>query len=131
MLRSLLVIMILIPGIVAGLFSRFAALQLYLWFALFRPQEWLWIDVSQLRLSLLIGLLLVIPSVLTGVLPDVTHPLSAGAAMFLLTALGAQLNAYRPDIGWEWLAYILPGAHVSDRPPELPAARPQFVGPSS
>ncbi len=119
--------MILIPGIVAGLFSRFAALQLYLWFALFRPQEWLWIDVSQLRLSLLIGLLLVIPSVLTGVLPDVTHPLSAGAAMFLLTALGAQLNAYRPDIGWEWLDYITRVVLVSTLALKLISTRQKFV----
>src|SRR5258708_40152448 len=117
MLRSLLVIMILIPGIVAGLFSRFAALQLYLWFALFRPQEWLWIDVSQPRLSLLIGLLLVIPSVLTGGLPDVTHPLSAGAAMFLLTALGPPLNADRPDIGWQWPDYHTRGGPGSLRSP--------------
>src|SRR5437867_11535795 len=106
MLRTILVTLILIPGVIAGLFSRFIGLQLYLWFALFRPQEWLWIDVSDLRLSFVVGLLLVILCVITGVLPDVTHPLSIGAVLFLVTALGAQFNAYRPDIGWEWIDHI-------------------------
>jgi hypothetical protein len=47
MLRSLFVLAIHVPGLVAALHSRFASLLLYLWFALFRRHERLWIDVAR------------------------------------------------------------------------------------
>lgn len=106
MLRMLLVLSILVPGLVLALFSRQAGLLLYLWFALFRPQEFLWFDISQWRLSIVIGALLVVPSVLTGVLPDLKHPLSLGAVAFLGCALLAQTNAVDPAIGWYWLDFM-------------------------
>jgi probable O-glycosylation ligase (exosortase A-associated) len=127
MLRSILVILILIPGMIAGLRDRFAALQLYIWFALFRPQEWLWVDVTAFRLSLMVGLILVIPCLLTGVLPELTHPLSIGAVLFLFTALGAQVSAYRPDIGWTWIDYIARLILVSTLAVRLISTRQRFV----
>jgi putative inorganic carbon (hco3(-)) transporter len=105
-LRSLFVIVLMTYGISAALFNRFPALLLYVWFALFRPQEWLWVDISSLRLSLVLGLLLVVPSLATGILPNLTHPLSIGAVGFLLTGLVAQTQATRPDIGWVWMDYL-------------------------
>jgi probable O-glycosylation ligase (exosortase A-associated) len=105
-LRSLFVIVLMTLGISAALFNRFPALLLYVWFALFRPQEWLWVDITSLRLSLVLGLLLVVPSLATGILPNLTHPLSFGAVAFLLTGLVAQTQATRPDIGWVWIDYL-------------------------
>ena len=93
-------------GLIAALSSRFGALLAYLWFALFRPQEWMWLDISSLRLSLVLGLLLVIPSVATGILPNLTHPLSLGSIAFLLTGLVAQSNAVRTDVGWYWIDFL-------------------------
>jgi len=90
-------------GLVGAAFNRFAALLLYLWFALFRPQEWVWFDLSSLRLSLVLGIVLVVPSLLSGILPNVTHALSVGALLFLGCGFMAQVNAIRPDIGWAWL----------------------------
>ena len=106
-LRSLLIIAIMVPGVFIALFSRFFALQLYLWFALFRPQEWLWVDISQLRLSLVLGLILLVPALATGVLPNFTHPLSIGALLFLLSSLLAQVGAIDPVTGWFWLDYLV------------------------
>lgn len=106
MLRSLFVLAILALGIAAGIRDRFAALLLYAWFALFRPQEWLWVDISRFRLSLLLGLFLVVPSFLSGVLPNVTHPLCAGGIAFLGAALLAQGQAVAPEIGWFWIDYL-------------------------
>lgn len=104
MLRILFILMILIPGLVAALASRYWALLLYIWNALFRPQDFLWISTSRdLRLSLILGLLLVVPSLLTGVLPNVTHPLSLGAIAFLGSGLLAQTNAIDPVVGWNWV----------------------------
>src|SRR5829696_224945 len=100
MLRTLVVFAIIIPWMGAAVFNRYAALLLYLWFATFRPQEWVWFDVAFLHLSLVLGILLVVPSLLTGKFPNITHPLMFGSALFLLAALFAQTNASRPALGW-------------------------------
>lgn len=106
MLRTLLVLSILIPGIWFAVGNRFIALLLYLWFALFRPQEWIYVDLSSLRLSLVLGLILVVPSLMTGVLPYLSHPVSIGGIVFLFSALLAQFNAYSPATGWYWLDFF-------------------------
>jgi putative inorganic carbon (hco3(-)) transporter len=104
--RTILVFAILIPGLVAALMNRFAALLLYLWFALFRPQEWMWFDVTRWRLSLMLGILLVGPSIVMGVFPNLTHPLSLGGLLFLICALLGQMNAFNPAVGWMWLDFF-------------------------
>ena len=106
MLRSFLVFGILATGIGVALFNRFAALSLYVWFALFRPQEFLWFDISEWHLSLWIGALLVIPALLTGVFPNFTHVLSIGSMLFLFSGLLAQSNAFDSMLAWAWLDYL-------------------------
>jgi probable O-glycosylation ligase (exosortase A-associated) len=122
MLRTLFVLIILIPGLAAALASRFAALLVYLWFSLFRPQDWLWIDITSLRLSFLLSLLVVIPRgwlfsdsthslsmkqrLAREAWPNLTHPLTIGMALFYGTALVAQVGAVDPAVGWLWLDYL-------------------------
>jgi probable O-glycosylation ligase (exosortase A-associated) len=104
-LRSLLILGIIVPGIIAGLRDRFPALLLYVWFALFRPQEWLWIDVTALRLSLVLALILIGPALTTGIWPNLTHPLSIGTIAFLMMGMLAQFGAMDPETGWAWLDF--------------------------
>jgi probable O-glycosylation ligase (exosortase A-associated) len=104
--RTIFVFAILIPGVAAALMNRFAGLLLYLWFALFRPQEWMWFDVTRWRLSLILGILLVGPSIVMGVFPNLTHPLSLGGLLFLVCALLGQINAFNPAVGWMWLDFF-------------------------
>jgi putative inorganic carbon (HCO3(-)) transporter len=104
--RTIFVFAILIPGVAAALMNRFAGLLLYLWFALFRPQEWMWFDVTSWRLSLMLGILLVFPSIVTGILPNLTHPLSLGGLLFLVCALLGQIHAFNSAIGWAWLDFF-------------------------
>lgn len=106
MLRLLFVGALFAIGLGAVFRSRFGALLFYLWFATFRPVEWVWVDLSPFRLSLVVGLLLVVPSLVSGVWPNMTHPLSAGALLMLALSLPPQLWAVRPDIGWEWIDYF-------------------------
>jgi probable O-glycosylation ligase (exosortase A-associated) len=106
MLRSLFILAILVPGFFAALRSRYAALLMYIWFALFRPQDWLWIDITGLRLSMVLGIVLLVPSVATGLLPNIGHPLSIGMVLFLCSSIVSQLTAIRPDIGWPWVDYL-------------------------
>jgi putative inorganic carbon (HCO3(-)) transporter len=107
MLRSLFILAILIPGFVAALRSRYVALLMYLWFALFRPQDWLWIDITGLRLSMVLGIVLLVPAIITGMLPNITHPLSIGMALFLTSSVISQIGAVRPEIGWQWIDFLL------------------------
>jgi probable O-glycosylation ligase (exosortase A-associated) len=113
MLRTAFVALILIPGLAAALFNRFSALLLYVWFAMFRPQEWLWIDVSDLRLSFVIGALLVVPCLATGIFPVVFSSFGLGSSLLLALASVAQLGAVRPDLGWEWLGYLARTVFIS------------------
>ena len=94
------------PGLAASVTNRFAALLMYLWFALFRPQDWLWIDINRFRLSMVIGALLLGPSLLTGILPNVSHPLSAGAILFFVCTLVSQMGAVAPAVGWLWIDFL-------------------------
>src|SRR5207302_340258 len=89
MLRTVFILSILVPGFVAALRNRYAALLMYLWFALFRPQDWLWIDITSLRLSMVLGVMLLVPSIATGLLPNMSHPLTVGMALFLTSSLAS------------------------------------------
>ena len=106
MLRSLVILAVLVPGFYASLRSRYAALLMYLWFALFRPQDWLWIDITSLRISLVLGMVLLVPSLMSGIGPNITHPLSIGMVTFLLTSLVSQWTAVQPALGWQWIDFI-------------------------
>jgi len=122
MLRTALVLLILVPGLVAAVSSRYAALLLYVWFSFFRPQEWVWIDITSLRLSLVLSLLVVIPRgwllsdrvhvrslrerLASEAWPNLSHPLTIGMALFYVACLAAQPGAVDPALGWRWLDYF-------------------------
>ncbi len=107
MLRTLFVLSILVPGFLLALRSRYIALLMYLWFALFRPQDWMWIDVTSLRLSLLLGIILLVPAIFSGRFPNVSHPLSIGMILFVWSASITQTVAVRPDVGWVWIDFLV------------------------
>jgi putative inorganic carbon (HCO3(-)) transporter len=100
-------IAIFVPGFYAAVRSRYAALLMYLWFALFRPQEWIWVDITSLRLSLVLGLVLLGPALLAGQFPNITHPLSIGMILFFCSEVLSQLTAVRVDVGWQWIDFTL------------------------
>ena len=107
MIRALLLVALVVPWLFAALTNRFAALLLYFWFAFFRPEEWLfWIDFSSLRLSLIFGIILVVPALLTETFPNISHPLSVGTLLFLGMTLIAQTQAVDPALGWVWIDYL-------------------------
>jgi probable O-glycosylation ligase (exosortase A-associated) len=105
MLRTLLVLAIFIPAFYRALKDRFDGLLLYLWFAFFRPQDWMWVDISSLRLSMVLGLVLTVPALFTGIWPNLSHPLSIGSVLFLLAATVAHSNAVNPAVSLEWLGF--------------------------
>src|SRR4029077_8207318 len=90
-MRAALVVLVVAVGLIGSIRSRYVALLLYVWFALFRPQEWAYGAVTSLRLSVVIWFALVAPALFSGVLPNITHPLSLGTIAFVLCTLLAQL----------------------------------------
>ncbi len=61
--------------------------------------------ISALRPSLVLGVILLVPALATGTIPNATHPISLSAIAFLFAALVAQTNVIVPSIGWQWLDY--------------------------
>jgi putative inorganic carbon (HCO3(-)) transporter len=107
MLRSLLVLAVLVPGFFAALADGYVGLLMYLWFALFRPQDWLWIDITSLRVSMVLGIVMLGRSLASGYFPNITHPLTLGIALMVCSSLITQTGAVRPDIGWIWIDFFL------------------------
>jgi putative inorganic carbon (HCO3(-)) transporter len=102
MLRATFVLTLVAAGFAGALWSRHVALLTYVWMALFRPFEWIYTDFQFLRPSLLAGLLLLVPCLMTGVLPNFTHPLTLLTGLFTATIFVAQLSSpYAGD--WVWV----------------------------
>src|SRR6478752_3664109 len=106
MIRSAIVVVCILVGVGATIRSRFGALLFYVWFAIFRPTDYLWFSIVEYRPSFVVGLTLVGSSAATGVLPLTLHPLWLGSVLFWLCALLAQQYAVAPDTGWSWLAQL-------------------------
>jgi putative inorganic carbon (HCO3(-)) transporter len=103
MIRTAIVAICFLIGIGATIRSRFGALMFYVWFAIFRPTDYLWFSITEYRPSFLVGLTLVASSAATGVLPLTSHPLWVGSLLFWFFALVAQQFAVVPDLAFSWL----------------------------
>jgi putative inorganic carbon (HCO3(-)) transporter len=102
MLRGLFVLSLLGAGFAGAMWSRHVALLTYVWIALFRPFEWIYLDLTSFRPSLVAGLVLLVPCLLTGQFPNASHPISVGMWMFAAAVLAAQLtSAFAAD--WNWV----------------------------
>src|SRR5262249_20356168 len=65
-LRNIFVFLIIVVGIFYAAQGPFYALLFYLWNAYFRPEQWVWGgEVLEMRLSLVIGLYLVVTALLS------------------------------------------------------------------
>jgi putative inorganic carbon (hco3(-)) transporter len=107
MLRLIFVLSIFIPGFFLALTNNFYAALFYIWFALFRPQDFIWIDISRYRLSLVIGLILIIKCFFRGHWPDIRHRISQGAILVLIFSLLAQTTSVNPEQSWGWVEYLV------------------------
>jgi probable O-glycosylation ligase (exosortase A-associated) len=106
MLRQLLFLAMMGMATYGVFVSAFGALLAYIWFALFRPQEFTWYDITSLKLSLVLGVMLVVRSLMEGKFPNLSHRISIIMVCFLLTGLLAQVGAFNPAVGWNWIDYF-------------------------
>lgn len=101
-MRSLFVVILIAIGFTGSIFSRHVGLLTYVWFSLFRPVDWIYWNLAPFRLSLVSGLLLLVPSLLSGILPNLTHPISILSWLMLGVTLVAQTTSYL-EPGWDWV----------------------------
>lgn len=101
MLRTLFVVVIILYGLLQSFRSPFYALLFYLWIAYFRPEFWLWSDwVSQLNLSLIVGVIVLVSTVLSG------RRLRFGVGPFLMLLLLIQSlvsTLVSPAFNFSWV----------------------------
>ncbi len=64
---------------------------LYWWFGIFRPQDWIWWDVSGLRLPLIAAAVLILPSFLQGKFPRLDNAIARLMVFWLILAVLAHL----------------------------------------
>src|SRR5262245_60131672 len=80
---------------------------------MFRPEFFVWFDLTPYRLSLALGILLLVRSSVGLAFPNLSHPLSIGTAAFLFLAVISQITAVDAILGWAWLDYFARLALVS------------------
>jgi probable O-glycosylation ligase (exosortase A-associated) len=103
MLRTSFVLLIIILGLPIALRDAFGALLLYLFFAYFRPDYWVWNTafMRSLNLSLLTGLYLLGRSVVSGT--RLRFDLRAGLLiLFVALSLMSTVTSTRDDYAWPW-----------------------------
>ena len=77
---------------IAAMKSSFIASLLYWWFGIFRPQEWIWWDVSSLRLPLLAAAIFIPPALFRGFRPRLDNKLAIYMVTWYLLALVGSLS---------------------------------------
>lgn len=99
-MRSLFVLLVAAVGLGGALVSRHIGLLTYVWFTLFRPVEYSYFALYPLRLPLVSGILLLVPSLLTGRFPNITHPLSAMSWLMWVCVIVAQFTTPVINLGF-------------------------------
>ena len=70
----------------------------YWWFGIFRPQDWIYMDISSLRIPLLATILFFVPAVFRKLYPDFSHPLAKMMALWYVLAVVASVMGGCSDI---------------------------------
>ena len=106
-MRSIVVLTFIALSFVFSLTNHFYAMLIYWWFTIFRPQDWIWMDVQALHLSLVAGLIFVIPSFLSGIFPRCAHPISVLTLIWLLIITAATSINGCQGFGWSSLDFLM------------------------
>lgn len=97
-MRSTFILLIIAALFFMAVRSSSVGMLSYWWFAYFRPQDWIWLDVTQLRLPLIAALLFVVPSLLRGIFPEIKDKLAIFMLLFIFTGLLSKIANGCSDI---------------------------------
>lgn len=107
MLRTLFVLTIVAVGLFFALRSPFAAMLLYWWVGIFRPQEWVWHDISFLRLSIVAAGLLLAGCAMQGKFPRFNSVTAVLSLTFLAMQALATFTAGCGAVSLQWLDFLV------------------------
>lgn len=91
MTRSLITIVLMIAFGAAAVTSNYIAMVMYWWYALFRPHNFMWLDISAFRIPLLVAILFVVRTLATGHWPRFDTAAERLVALFAILALISQV----------------------------------------
>jgi putative inorganic carbon (HCO3(-)) transporter len=98
-MRDIVIIFIVIILLITSLTSRFAGALSYWWFSIFRPHEFVWMDISSFRLTMVATILFIVPCIMQGLIPSLRNSISAFILLFLSLAGLASLVSNCEPIG--------------------------------
>ena len=75
-MRTAVVLFLVALFFLISLKSRIAGMYTYWWFGIFRPQDWVWHDLSGFRLPLIAAIIFVVPSLFSRKIPRFNNPLA-------------------------------------------------------
>jgi putative inorganic carbon (hco3(-)) transporter len=100
LMRNIAVLLVIAVGLVYSLGSRLGSVLFYWWFAIFRPQDWIYLDVTALRLSLVVGVIVVVGCLLAGRMPRLVGPVPVLMVVLLALEAWATVSAGCGPWGW-------------------------------
>jgi probable O-glycosylation ligase (exosortase A-associated) len=100
MLRTIFVVIIIVYGITQSLRGPFYALLFYLWFAYFRPEQWIWSSfLSTLNISFIVGVYVLVRTVFS----REKLRFGIGPALMLLFLAQSFTSTFMSDsFDWSW-----------------------------
>jgi len=87
LMRSIFTLLVIAVFAAFALRSNFVAMLMYWWFGIFRPQEWMWWDVSSLRLPLLAAAIFIVPMCIKGLLPSFKDNIAKLLCLLIILAV--------------------------------------------
>lgn len=98
-MRTIFVIIFSCIVLITAFTSRFMGAMSYWWFTTFRPQDWVFDDISWMRLSLIATVLFIIPCILQGKLPRFNNGLNRLMVFYVFLILVAEFITACTHIG--------------------------------
>ena len=92
-MRSIAVLILMGIGLLFALGSALNSVLFYWWYVIFRPSDWIYIDISALRISLVAGVIVLVMCTLTRRFPRVDDSITALILVFFCTELHLIFNA--------------------------------------
>jgi len=91
LMRSIFTLLVIAVFAAYAARSNFVAMLMYWWFGIFRPHEWMWWDVSSLRLPLMAAALFILPMCLKGMLPSFKDNIAKLLCLLIILAVVSTL----------------------------------------
>jgi len=90
-MRSLVVLLFVLFAFLLSLKSSVVGMLVYWWFAIFRPQDWIYLDVSSFKLPLIAIALFIPPALIRGYRPKINDLIAILMLFWVLSSLVSSL----------------------------------------